>query len=556
VTGWQANVQAGISGGAGILNQSYAYNRVGNLTQRQDGNAGLTENFYYDNLHRLDYSTLNGTTNLDISYDETGNIKSRSDVGGGASWVYGAAQKHAVSSAGGVNYAYDDNGNMTSRAGASITWTSYNYAASMPVPGGTATFSYGANRNYIVSTMPHPDGGQAETTYYVGGLLEKSVRGSSDDWRHYVKANGQTVAIVSRKNSGTNAVTYSLNDHLGSTAVITSSSGAILSQQSYGAFGNPRNATTWSGTTSTADQTTMANLSRRGYTDHTMVGFGGLVHMNGRVQDSITGRFLSPDPYVTEPGSTQGFNRYTYVRNNPLSYVDPSGFAQQCIFVEVPHSQGFAETDADGNLIGITVIATAPTHEPVCYGMPDVPDPNENLQGQLANPGEGGDGQYVPEPELEEVVVTGKRLARVTAASVAGPQSRSSTGLLRVQYRGEYHDQVVDSLFKGLTAAGVNVTKEFSLCLVPEGPCSRVDLFGRGPDGKLFVIEVKTGVRPSFTWQQLAVYPHLDEGGLVYSPDAKARWFGLQPQVPLPPIGGYLYRKVDEKSPGIPLPFP
>jgi RHS repeat-associated protein len=95
-----------------------------------------------------------------------------------------------------------------------------------------------------------------------------------------------------------------------------------------------------------------------------MVGFGGLIHMNGRVQDSVTGRFLSPDPYVTEPGSTQGFNRYTYVRNNPLSYVDPSGFAQQCIFVEVPHSQGFAETDADGNLIGIVNRPTAPTHEP------------------------------------------------------------------------------------------------------------------------------------------------------------------------------------------------
>jgi hypothetical protein len=108
VTGWQANVQAGISGGVGILNQSDAYNRVGSVTQRQDGNARLTENFCYDNLHRLDYSTLNGTTNLDISYDETGNIKSRSGVGGGAGWVYDAAQKHALSSAGAVNCAYDD----------------------------------------------------------------------------------------------------------------------------------------------------------------------------------------------------------------------------------------------------------------------------------------------------------------------------------------------------------------------------------------------------------------------------------------------------------------
>jgi hypothetical protein len=55
----------------------------------------------------------------------------------------------------------------------------------------------------------------------------------------------------------------------------------------------------------------------------------------------VLGRFLSPDPIVQAPHDTQGFNRYAYVRNNPLRYTDPSGFcfessvsngsAQQCI---------------------------------------------------------------------------------------------------------------------------------------------------------------------------------------------------------------------------------
>jgi hypothetical protein len=49
--------------------------------------------------------------------------------------------------------------------------------------------------------------------------------------------------------------------------------------------------------------------------------------MNGRVMDASIGRFLSPDPYLTEPGNTQNFNRYSYVVNNPLSYIDPTGFA-------------------------------------------------------------------------------------------------------------------------------------------------------------------------------------------------------------------------------------
>jgi RHS repeat-associated protein len=54
--------------------------------------------------------------------------------------------------------------------------------------------------------------------------------------------------------------------------------------------------------------------------------FGGLIHMNGRVADAVTGRFLSADPFVPHPSLTQSYNRYAYVRNNPPSFVDPSGF--------------------------------------------------------------------------------------------------------------------------------------------------------------------------------------------------------------------------------------
>jgi hypothetical protein len=44
--------------------------------------------------------------------------------------------------------------------------------------------------------------------------------------------------------------------------------------------------------------------------------------------DSVTGRFLSPDPFVQFPFDSQSFNRYSYVRNNPLSATDPSGFQE------------------------------------------------------------------------------------------------------------------------------------------------------------------------------------------------------------------------------------
>jgi len=48
--------------------------------------------------------------------------------------------------------------------------------------------------------------------------------------------------------------------------------------------------------------------------------------MNGRVYDPELGRFLSPDPFIQDPLDPQNFNRYSYVGNNPLSFVDPSGF--------------------------------------------------------------------------------------------------------------------------------------------------------------------------------------------------------------------------------------
>jgi len=47
--------------------------------------------------------------------------------------------------------------------------------------------------------------------------------------------------------------------------------------------------------------------------------------MNARMYDAVLGRFLQADTIIQFPESTQGYNRYTYVNNNPLSFTDPSG---------------------------------------------------------------------------------------------------------------------------------------------------------------------------------------------------------------------------------------
>jgi RHS repeat-associated protein len=51
----------------------------------------------------------------------------------------------------------------------------------------------------------------------------------------------------------------------------------------------------------------------------------GLLYMNGRLYDPVIARFFSPDMYVANSSFTQDFNRYSYARNCPLMYTDPSG---------------------------------------------------------------------------------------------------------------------------------------------------------------------------------------------------------------------------------------
>jgi len=67
-------------------------------------------------------------------------------------------------------------------------------------------------------------------------------------------------------------------------------------------------------------------LTSRGFTGHEMLDEVGIIHMNGRIYDAKLGRFLQADPFIDQPYDTQMLNRYSYVRNNPLNAIDPSGY--------------------------------------------------------------------------------------------------------------------------------------------------------------------------------------------------------------------------------------
>jgi RHS repeat-associated protein len=63
------------------------------------------------------------------------------------------------------------------------------------------------------------------------------------------------------------------------------------------------------------------------YHESAIPGGEGLSYYNARWYDSRLGRFVSADTIVPNPRNPQDLNRYSYVRNNPLKYIDPSGHA-------------------------------------------------------------------------------------------------------------------------------------------------------------------------------------------------------------------------------------
>jgi RHS repeat-associated protein len=290
VTGLIDYIQTG-SGGA-VQNLSYIWDRVGNLTQRQDVRQGLTENFGYDNLHRL--TSVTGPDPQTIGYDPRGNINSRS-------------------------------GNVGPSEAHTISWFSYNLPNTISASGNQSSqFFYGPNRARWKQVASY--GGTSEQTIYIGGLIEKVTLGSVTSWKHYIAGGNGPAAVYTRKSTGTNELHYLTQDHLNSTDSVTSSTGAVEVRLSFGAFGQRRNEDTWSGNPTSGDWAGITSTSRRGFTSHEMLDNLNFTHMNGRVYDQLIGRFVSADPFIDGVGHTSGWNRYAYVANNPLSAIDPSGF--------------------------------------------------------------------------------------------------------------------------------------------------------------------------------------------------------------------------------------
>jgi len=168
------------------------------------------------------------------------------------------------------------------------------------------TYSYDGDGNLVKSEIGDV------VTYYIGAHYEKKVQGSQQNERKYYFAGSSRLAM--RENG---VLTWLLSDHLGSTSVTANASGNMLSSLRYSAFGELRAAT---GVTGTDYR----------YTGQRSEAEIGLYYYVARSYDPALGRFVSADTMIPDPYNPKDWDRYSYVRNNPVNLNDPTGHDVDC----------------------------------------------------------------------------------------------------------------------------------------------------------------------------------------------------------------------------------
>jgi len=279
---------------------------------------------------------------------------------------------HAVASISGsvvnTTFTYDANGNQIGGNGLTLTYASFNKPAT--IARGSALIAFAHDSEHQRYKQMNPTG---ETLYLTGsGVMAERLLGAGGvvQWTNYLSAGGEMVGMRVDRSDATTYTRYFHQDHFGSIATITDAAGAVVERLSYDAWGKrrfPNGQEDPSG--SIASQTT------RGFTGHEQLADVGLVHMNGRVYDPMLGRFGTPDPMTSEPYDSQGWNRYSYVSNDPLNHTDPSGYCRMGCFWQAPFKAlgaAIRRTPILGNILTVaaTAICTAVTGAgPVCGAL-------------------------------------------------------------------------------------------------------------------------------------------------------------------------------------------
>ncbi len=321
------NVSVGIITGEPSLISTfdYAYNDVG-YRKSMTTSEGLHD-YTYDDLYRLEGADHPDFADEAFTYDPVGNRKS---LGRPPAWDYNAANQ--LLDDGTYTYEYDDNGNMVTKTDKissrviRYTYNSENQLIQISTPGaGTVKYAYdglgrriqkdvnGTKTKYVYDNedivAEYNTSNVLQATYLHGPGIDEPIRMTRGGQDYYYHADG-----------------------LGSITELTNSTGTVVQTYKYDSFGNIVEQTP------VLRSQTRKQFGEAGgdgitnpftYTGREFDSESGLLYYRARYYDSRIGRFLQEDPVGGSPQNPQTLNRYPYVFNNPLNFLDPKGL-QAC----------------------------------------------------------------------------------------------------------------------------------------------------------------------------------------------------------------------------------
>jgi RHS repeat-associated protein len=336
-------------GAVGKLSEiAYGYDDNRNVTRRSDLTHQRVETYDYDVLNRLDRWTTRNTESTQpgmkttYTYKPIGDLKTETvhrpnQPEQTTTYRYGehGAPAHWLTSRNDQQYGYDRTGQQTSGPQRTVQYNT----SGLPT-----VLNWGIGQGQVRHTefAYDPDGARVlkrdadQTTITVAGLFERRTpagTGSNETHNlHNIVVDGRVVAQVNRTQAASGAlnplsgVTYLHSDLQGSTVALTNHNGEPAGDDDpspgelfYEPFGRRIDAHN-----DPLDDTRRGH-PRQGYTGHEHDDEFGLINMKGRIYDPEARRFLTPDP-IQSPVSSQTYNRYSYVQNNPATLTDPTGY--------------------------------------------------------------------------------------------------------------------------------------------------------------------------------------------------------------------------------------
>lgn len=304
----------------------YANGQVKSITYPalSDGTI-LQTSFTYDALNRLvNITNKKGTSLLSeysYSYDDNGNIISKTEtinqIMQTFSYTYDVLNRLlTISRPDGstASYTYDLKGNrltlQDSSANVSFSDTSYMYdlfnrLTSVTAGSGTTSFSYDPNNLRYKKVSPTQT---VQYHYNASGQVISESDGNNTVTANYIRGD----RLLAKKDVGTSNMYYYLYNGHGDVVQIVDTNGTIVNQYQYDEWGTI--------TSKTEGISNSFKYAGEQYDDET-----GLYYLRARYYDPSMGRFINEDTYEGQINNPLSLNLYTYVENNPLIYIDPTG---------------------------------------------------------------------------------------------------------------------------------------------------------------------------------------------------------------------------------------